>query len=449
MTRARKRRAEELIELLAQGHKGIKEFLETENREAVLELLRQSQECAIRLGELIEASEGEEFATIPMIEDYCECTYQIYEEIQKNVSVSVHKISKILQKFLVRVENSVKEDIQERKEAVFLPYKASMWDSLESVWKAADEDPSCDAYVIPIPYYDKNPDGSFKERHYEGDKYPEYIPVTDYRAYDIAMHEPDMIFIHNPYDNFNFATSVSPEFYSKNLKQYTRKLIYIPYFILDDIDPEDEEAVKGITDFCIAPGVINSDVVIVQSENIRQVYIDVLTKTAGENTRAYWEKKILGLGSPKVDKVLDSKEEDFVIPEDWERILRKKDGSRKKIILYNTSVNALLRYKEKMLEKMRLVFKLFKENSDKIALLWRPHPLIKATIESMYPQLWTEYEKVVEEYQNEGWGIYDDSVELNRALVLSDAYYGDGSSLVPLCREVGMPVMIQSVEVLD
>ena len=42
-------------------------------------------------------------------------------------------------------------------EAIFLPYKASMWDSLESVWKAADADPECDAYVIPIPYYDKNP----------------------------------------------------------------------------------------------------------------------------------------------------------------------------------------------------------------------------------------------------------------------------------------------------
>ena len=27
---------------------------------------------------------------------------------------------------------------------------------LESVWQAADSDPYCDAYVIPIPYYDKN-----------------------------------------------------------------------------------------------------------------------------------------------------------------------------------------------------------------------------------------------------------------------------------------------------
>ena len=66
-----------------------------------------------------------------------------------------------------------------RIEAVFLPYKASMWDSLESVWKAADEDPDCDAYVIPIPYFDRNPDGSFGPMHDERLDYPDNVPVTD------------------------------------------------------------------------------------------------------------------------------------------------------------------------------------------------------------------------------------------------------------------------------
>ena len=51
-----------------------------------------------------------------------------------------------------------------KKEMVFLPYKASMWDSLESIWRAAYEDREhCNAYVIPIPYADRNPDGSVKE----------------------------------------------------------------------------------------------------------------------------------------------------------------------------------------------------------------------------------------------------------------------------------------------
>ena len=101
-----------------------------------------------------------------------------------------------------------------------------------------------------------------------------------------------------------------------------------------------------------------------------------------------------------------------------------------------------------MLVKMRFVFETFKESVDDMALLWRSYPLIKATIEFMRPELWVDYEKLVEEYRAEGWGIYDDSAELDRAIALSDAYCGDHSSLVQLCQQAGMPVMIQDVEIV-
>ena len=99
-------------------------------------------------------------------------------------------------------------------------------------------------------------------------------------------------------------------------------------------------------------------------------------------------------------------------------------------------------------EKMKFVFQVFQENREEIALLWRPHPLIGATIRSMRPQLWTEYQRLVRKYQAEGWGIYDASPELNRAIALCDAYYGDWSSLVQLCQKAGKPIMIQDVEIL-
>ena len=79
-------------------------------------------------------------------------------------------------------------------------------------------------------------------------------------------------------------------------------------------------------------------------------------------------------------------------------------------MFYNTGLGALLQHNEKMLEKMRRVFAVFKEHEDDIALLWRPHPLIPATIKSMRPRLLPEYEAILKEYQSEGWGIYDDCV---------------------------------------
>ena len=86
-----------------------------------------------------------------------------------------------------------------KKEIVFLPYKASMWDSLESIWQAAAADKEhCNAYVVAIPYADLTPEHTAKEWHCEKGLFPEYVPVLDFRAVDLEKMHPDVIFIHNP-----------------------------------------------------------------------------------------------------------------------------------------------------------------------------------------------------------------------------------------------------------
>ncbi len=450
MRKAQKVQAGQLTDLLGRVHDGIRMSIEAGQKEAAMNFLGQCQDAAINLGETIEETEGEGFVTVTLLEAYCETVYQLYEKLRQNQSVSANKAHKSLKKSLAQIKNSIKNDIQVRIEAVFLPYKASMWDSLESVWKAADEDPNCDAYVIPIPYYDRNPDGSFREEHYEGDQYPDYVPVTWYKDYDFEQHKPDLVFIHNPYDECNYVTSVHPFFYSKNLKQYTEKLVYILYFILGEVDPDNEEAVKGIEHFITVPGVIYADQVVVQSEDMRKVYVNVMTRYAKESgldsmDKKYWEEKVLGLGSPKVDKVLSTKKEDLEIPEDWLKVIEKPDGSWKKVIFYNTTVSAFLRYGEQYLKKMQDVFRVFKKNTDDVTLLWRPHPLMKATIGSMRPDLVEQYNEIVKEYKSDGWGIYDNTTEMDRAIVVSDIYYGDMSSIVQLEKSKVKMSIIQNI----
>ena len=269
MKKADKKKAEEFAGVMQRAHVMVKKMLEANNRASALELLEQCQNYAISLGQQIESVEGEGFVTVTLLEGYCEQVYQIYEEVLNLPRLNANAVHNRLSKELIKVGNSIRNDIRVRTEAVFLPYKASMWDSLESVWRAADEDPDCDAYVIPIPYYDKNPDGSFRQVHDERDQYPEDVPITNFEEYDFAERRPDMIFIHNPYDDCNYVTSVAPFFYAKNLKQFTDKLVYIPYFVLGEIDPDNEEALKGIEHFCVTPGVLYADKVIVQSEAMR------------------------------------------------------------------------------------------------------------------------------------------------------------------------------------
>lgn len=418
-----------------------------------METLVDCQDSAIAVGNEIEqqyGAAGEE--TVHLLEAYCENLYQMSSKSED--FVSCRKLGKKIQKQLVQIRNHIKYDLpDDKREIVFLPYKASMWDSLESVWRAADADPDCDAYVIPIPYFDKNPDGSFREEHYEGDLYPKDVPVTRYDEYDLEARHPDIIYIHNPYDECNHVTSVHPYFYSKNLRNLTDKLVYIPYFILGEIEPDNQAAIDSMKHFCFTPGTIYADRVVVQSENMRQIYINEYLKAAKEMglggkhvDRKFLEKKFLGTGSPKIDKVLNTKKDDLEIPDEWLKIIEKPDGTWKKIVLYNTSVSALLKQSEKMLKKMESVFGIFKENKEEVALLWRPHPLIQATIESMRPQLWEGYQEIRDRYIEEGWGIYDDSAELDRAVVLSDAYYGDRSSVVQLCKKIQKPIMFQSVK---
>lgn len=419
--------------------------------EKLTEVLIQCQEAALQIGTHIETF-GEKYQPIvKILEDYCENVYQMSIIISDRDGC--RKLSKKIRKQLTELQNRIQYELpEEKKEVVFLPYKASMWDSLESVWKAADEDENTDVYVIPIPYYDKKPDGSFKEEHYEGELYPEYVPITKYDEYDFENRRPDMIYIHNPYDNNNHITSVHPFFYSGNLKKYTDKLIYIPYFVLQEVNPDDKAAVKDIENFCITPAVFNANKVIVQSENMREIYINVLTdfmkeKSKGD-TRKYWEKKILGLGSPKTDKILCARKEHTEVPEEWRKVIEKADGSRKKVIFYNTGVTALLQHGEKLLDKIEDTFKEFREKKEETALLWRPHPLFRATLASMRPGLEERYERIAEEYCREGWGIYDDTSDLDRAVAISDVYYGDASSVVQLFNKANKRALIQNVRAI-
>ena len=421
----------------------------TADIEGACSYLEMCQQRAIDFGTFIEGEEGEGHPTVKLLEEFCEVLYEIHEEIQSERGLSADSAKARLDTMVNRIEESANRDITITTVKLFLPYKASMWDSLESVWMKANEDPNCTAIVIPIPYFDKNPDGSVKEMHYEGNDYPENVPVLSFEHFDFMGVHPDEVYIHNPYDDLNYVTSVHPYFYSENIKKFTDKLIYIPYFILAEPDVDNQDVLDSLKGYVLSKGVVNADEVIVQSEQMREAYIRVLTDHFGADTRPKWEAKIKGTGSPKVERLLRMAKEEQDIPEEWKKIITKPDGSKKKIIFYNTSVVAMLNQEQKMIDKIEDALAVFKECKDDVALLWRPHPLTMATIESMVPEIRDQYKKIIEDYRAEGWGIYDDTPDMDRAIIISDAYYGDPSSLVQLYEKLEKPIMIQNVDVLE
>ena len=145
-----------------------------------------------------------------------ESTYAKYGEVYDGLIMAIKQILSgeagkdageivgLCKELLEHIMAETSKEEHFKKEMVFLPYKVSMWDSLESVWRAAYEDKdNCLAYVIPIPYCDRNPDGTAKEWHCERDLFPKDVPTLAWQEVDLKAMHPDVIFIHNPYDDCN------------------------------------------------------------------------------------------------------------------------------------------------------------------------------------------------------------------------------------------------------
>ncbi len=417
MRKAQKKQIEELLALLEEAHEEIRGFMESREYAKAMDLLAQCQESAMQIGELIEKTEGENAPTIARLEQYCEQIYEVYEALSKEEDINSGKVCKRLRKSLIQAENSVKNDIKIRLEMVFLPYKASMWDSLESVWRAADADPDCDAYVVPIPYYDRNQDNSFGVCHYEGDQFPADVPVTHYNAYSLEERKPDAVFIHNPYDNYNHVTSVEPRFYSEELKKHTECLVYIPYYATSG-------GMSEAQGYALA--YYYADYIVIQSEKFRDYFDPALPK-----------EKFLPFGSPKFDKVIRLCQNPPEPPAAW-----KEKMAGKKVYFYNTSINGMLADTEAFLKKMEYVFRCFAK-CETACLLWRPHPLLESTFDSMRPEYRPFYDKLKQYFVDHALGIYDDTPEIEPTIALCDAYIGDsGSSVTALFGAAGKPVFI-------
>lgn len=428
MRKAQKQEILDFINSLHQAHEEIKGALKQENNMLAQNMIGEAQEFAVSLGENIEKLEGEGHVTVSYIEEYCELLFRVFEDISKN-EFNENKVYKTLKKQLVKIENSVKNDISIRTEIAFFPYKASMWDSLESVYLAAKEDPDCDAYCIPIPYYNLNPDHSFGQMHYEGREYPGNIEVIDYKTYNFEERKPDVIYTHYPYDNWNLVTSIPPRYYTSNLKKYTECLVYIPYYATSGEMNEGQR---------LCPAYINADYIVIQSPKLKSYFDGRIP-----------DKKFLPFGSPKFDRVLNKCKNPQDPPEDWKEKIYDETGTKKRVIFYNTSLGDMLADTENLLKKMEYVFQCFEERED-VCLLWRPHPLMEATLDSMRQDFRAAYELLKRKYIKGGLGIYDTTPDVTDAVALSDAYIGDaGSSITSLFGVAGKPIFILNNSILE
>ena len=417
MRLAQKKQLLSLMREYEEAHTELENLYQKGDLEACCELLSTCQETAVAIGEQIEEAEGSGTQTVHRIEEYCEDLYESHHAVAvQDLGRVLHSFSKLRTQWK-EVEKTFQEEIQVILEIVFLPYKASMWDSMESIYLAAKADPSCHAVVLPIPYYDRNSAHELTTKHNETNLFPPDLSCKSCEEYHLQDVQPDIIYIHNPFDGGNAVTSIDPRFYSNALKKNCSKLVYVPYYV----------SAGGIHSFQLNffayPFV---DYVVAQSYNLLPYFSSLIKR-----------EQFIVTGSPKFDQMLAVCNAPAKMPEAW-----KERASDKKLFFYNTSIEEAILYKEGFLNKLEYVFHQFKDRED-LCLIWRPHPLLEATFSSMLPELGRKYLAIQERFIQDGYGIYDDTESPEQAMALSDAYLGGWTSaLATMFGITGKPLFL-------
>lgn len=406
----RKSIKQQLLELLGSVHEALKLAKNSKN----INILAECQDATDIIASSVVEADGEESPIIELLVKFNEALFKASIAIENEKDFS--KLINTCRDKLKKIEYEIKK-LPITYEILFVPYKSSMWDAFDSVYREAKKAKNCNVTVVAAPYYNVNPQGQVLGVEYEGENFPEDVVITHYDSYSIPNMKPDVIFIHNPYDQFNRVTRLHESFFSSELIKHTEKLVYIPYFITDGTQ------IKA--SYTIQPGPQNAWRTFVQSDAVREDYCKYNSP-----------EKIIALGSPKFDMVVKYDKEKPAIPEDWEATFKNK-----KVFFYNTHLRNVIADAEKAIEKIGWVFSQF-ENRDDIALLWRPHPLSIQTAKSMNPNILNKYMALIDRFKNLSNGVYDDTEDLHRAIAISDAYIGDFSSVLYLYRLTGKPIYL-------
>ena len=279
-----------MIERMHAIHGRLKAIADAKDNTDMTPFLQACQRAAVSIGNALEGRFGEGNEAVSCLEQYCEKVYEVSCQWTEN---SVAELDDCITKAADEMEKLFDGA---KKEILFLPCRASWWDSMKDLFLKNDEDTSCTVSVIPLPYYFIDNSGNIGETLRDTQEF-ESIPelrerLTDFDSYDLEKRHPDAIVIQFPFDGASGAMIIPEMLFSENLLKYTDELIYVPF--LDPIPPESQNdvAFEAARELVEQPAVFSADTVVVSSEEQRNCYITLLVEMTGEEFRDYWTNKI-------------------------------------------------------------------------------------------------------------------------------------------------------------
>ena len=303
------------------------------------------------------------------------------------------------------LEEIIRRHGSDRFRIAFCPYKAEMWDAMESIFDSCMFERNIKAVICPIPFAEFDCQGNLGLYHTETSRFRQLITYCDNFISPEQLDEfkPDFVVLHYPYDNRNTVTRIAEDFWSINLMYKGYKIIYSPYGL----------PYGGISscDLIKQPVLKYAWLIVQDSEKEKQNVIDQWKKEHVDLT-----DRLIVTGSPKRDPLWNA---------DETGITNTTLIAGSLLPLLNGMPRKLLKYQEVIENELALNKK----------VIYRYHPLsttgFMSKLPAYYPQ-WINFLGWCQTLTEKHDFRFDYNIRIQDTMNECDYMFADGGSAVEL-----------------
>lgn len=446
--------------------------MQEQRYEDVLSVLPELQQLVVDFGTLLEEVRGETNPcvqkVVAKIQEYCDVLYALYEQL--NIRLQEPDTLKIGQQpadvsdadatvrasyeAFARSYTKMKAEIQQfciaRRSVIFICTGMPEWHAYEHLCDEERQKADTDVYFACVPTvfkdiyghaeYGQNTEDANTMRiqdHIQNlyGEFADNIQFIPWQKVNPALLAPDTIYIQDPYDGENPCLTIPPMYYAGNLRKYTKNLIYVPSYKVKEFGVEDTTDRYNMKHYVTAPALMYADQIYVQSENMRQRYLECLVEFSGEAYRAIWERKI--------------SVSEFAFPSEAEK------GTSQKTILYCIGENELANLGKRALAHVESRLQILADNHEnlQVQICFYPPRLSDWEVDLQRVKTLTEMLRTYAE-TNKAWCTLEKPQEQEdlaayreRLAINCDAYYGSPSPYVHAFTLREKPVMLASTDI--
>ena len=254
-------------------------------------LLSDMQKNAGNVASLMESRLPESDPAFAVLQGYCDALYHLYEGMASG-EISEEDIGAVHQSW--REVNDAVRNYLRTKEIVFVVDRARHWPAVEPLWRVYKDRPDTRVFVVVPDYCRKKADTSFKEEKYSDlAEMPEEASAMPAENYSYALRHPEVMIVQSGCDEYNYTRSVDIRFYTRILWKYTDRLIYIPWYHVEDFSDKKSVLWKDMRFYANIPGPLYADFTVLQSEQMKRNFMDFYHDEEPGIDEEYWDQKLL------------------------------------------------------------------------------------------------------------------------------------------------------------